>query len=356
MSEHSDSNDWVMQVAEAVRAQLGRDPQRVEPIAGALGLRRFARVWLEGEPASLVARVEAEEDPAGRPPGIPPEPSLEPIRALLSDAGLPVPRRLGSDTESGIELLEDVGTLCLADAVSGISAGEREPLYREVCDWIPRLQALTDPGGVPAFERRLDPAHFAYKADLFCRYSLIGASPAARRCVEDAFAAIGHAVNAAPQVLAHRDLQSQNVMLRDAGGRRRLALIDLQGALLTAPEYDLVCLLRDSYVELPEAEIDAHFERTREALPDAPDAETARHRFDCLTLTRKGKDHARFLYAAGERGDRRYLAYVPATVRHLRAAASAVALRDPGLSSLEELIYTLSEQPRLPPAESSCAP
>jgi aminoglycoside/choline kinase family phosphotransferase len=137
-------------------------------------------------------------------------------------------------------------------------------------------------------------------------------------------------------------------MARIEGGRPRLAMIDLQGALCTAPEYDLVCLLRDSYVELAPGEIERHFERTRRALPDPPDPETARHRFDCLTLTRKGKDHARFVYASAERGDDRYLPHLRVTLRHLRAAAAAAAARDPSLAGLAELIHALPEAPCVP--------
>jgi hypothetical protein len=96
-------------------------------------------------------------------------------------------------------------------------------------------------------------------------------------------------------------------------------------------------------VELPAEEIESHFERTRAALPDAPDAESAARRFDLLTLTRKGKDHARFFYAARERGDRRYLSFVPTTVRHLRAAAAATARRDPSFADLAEIVHGLPE-------------
>ena len=73
-------------------------------------------------------------------------------------------------------------------------------------------------------------------------------------------------------------------------------MIDFQGAFLAPPEYDLVCLLRDSYVELPEAEVAHLLHRVRARLPDRPEAAVFQHRFDALTLTRKGKDHARFLY------------------------------------------------------------
>ena len=346
-----DSRDLAARVTEAVRSSLGREPRRIEPIPAALGLRRFARVWLDGEPATLIARVDAPEDLAGRPPGVPPEPPLEPIRALMERGRLPVPRRLGADEDTGIELLEDVGHLSLAAIVRNLPAPERRALYREVCRFIPRIQALEDPGGVPAFRRHLDSAHFGYKADLFCRYSLAPEgrepSPGQRRCVTDAFERVAHLAAAAPQRLAHRDLQSENVMVR-GNGEHRLALIDLQGALLAPPEYDLVCLLRDSYVELPADEIADHFERTRRALPDAPDPETAAHRFDCLTLTRKGKDHARHVYAQRERGDPRYLPFLPTTLRHLRAAASAAAARDPAFADLSDLVHGLPEPPCAP--------
>jgi aminoglycoside/choline kinase family phosphotransferase len=347
----ADAGDLAARIAEAVRASLSREVARIEPLAGALSLRRFARVWLAGDPRTLIARVDAEEDPAGRPVGIPPEPPLEPVRALFEAGGLPVPRRLGGDPR-GIELLEDVGSASLRELASGADPELRDALYREVCGWIPRIQSLADPGGVPAFGRHLSAAHFAYKADLFARYSLArggrAASPAQVACVADAFAAIGRAAAAAPPRLAHRDLHSENVMVRSSGGRHTLAMIDLQGALCTAPEYDLVCVLRDSYVELTPGEIDRHFERTWRALPDRADPEAARQRFDCLTLTRKGKDHARFVYAAAERGDDRYLPFLAATLRHLRAAAAAAAARDPALAPLGELIHALPEPPCAP--------
>ena len=78
---------------------------RIEPLTGGLATRRFFRLTLtDGDPASVIARVEADEDPSIRPEGAAPEPDLEPTRTLLEQAGLPVPRCLG-DTQ-GIYLQE----------------------------------------------------------------------------------------------------------------------------------------------------------------------------------------------------------------------------------------------------------
>jgi len=335
---------------ERIARAVGAEVTRCERLPGQLGLRRFYRVWLaEGTPRRLVARIDAPEDPRGRPHGIPPEPPLEPIRALLEAQGLPVPARLGGDAE-GLDLLEDVGDAALADVAASSGEAEREALYAEACALVPRLQRVRDPGDVEAFRRRLDDAYLAYKADLVARWGLGArgrpADAAERAALREGFAAIADAVREAPARLAHRDLQGRNLHLRpERPPGERLVMIDLQGAFLAPPEYDLVCLLRDSYVELPEALVQALCLRVRPELPDAPDAETFAHRFDLLAVARKGKDHARFLQAAAERGDRRYLRYAPRTASVVRAAAARAAARDPRLRPLAELLAGIPETP-----------
>ena len=105
------------------------------------------------------------------------------------------------------------------------------------------------------------------------------------------------------------------------------------------PEYDLVCLLRDSYVDLDDGEVDAQAERVRAALPDAPNRDDFARRFDLLTISRKGKDLARFIQAASERGDDRFLTYVSRTLRMVRDAAERSAQRDPRLADFAELCH-----------------
>jgi aminoglycoside/choline kinase family phosphotransferase len=343
-------------VAQVVRRVLSYDgPIAVEELERGLGLRRFFRVRLEGSsPPSLVARVEAPEDPGRRPSGATPEPALEPVRAFLEAHGVPVPLRYGGDAIAGVDLLEDLGSVTLAKAVAEASAAERRELYAEACDIIVRYQNAQDPGSahpVACFDRRLDAALFAYKADFFATWSLSAAlgrdaTAGERQVVEEAFSEIAQVAAAAPQRLAHRDFQSTNILVRaDRPPGRRLCTIDLQGAFLAPPEYDLVCLLRDSYVDLGEDEVAFQLARIRPALPDAPDAESFARRFDLLTLTRKGKDHAAFLYAAKIRGRSDYLRFIPPTVRALRRAALRRAGESPRLSRLAELMGQLSELP-----------
>jgi aminoglycoside/choline kinase family phosphotransferase len=309
----------------------------IEPLhGGGLGHRRFLRLRLAGAtPASVIARVDRGE-PA---PGVLPEPPLEPLRSVLEAHGLPLPRRVGGDAARGIDLLEDLGDVALADVVADRPPAERRALYEEACDWIPRLQRVTEPsGGLPAFHRALDATLFGVKARRFAASGLrawLGrdASGAERACVHAAFDAVAEQVAAAPQRLAHRDYQSRNLLLH----RGRLAMIDVQGAFLAPPEYDAVCLLRDSYVVLSEAERASLAERVRVALPDAPDAPSFALRFDLLTVTRKGKDFALF-HEVAARGDPSWLRHAPATAAYLRDALGRVARLDPRLAALADLL------------------
>lgn len=333
-------------VARLVGELLAAPVRRVDALPSGIGLRRFYRVWTGAEPATLIARVDAREDPAGRPAAADPEPPLEPIRALLEDAGLPVPRLLGAAADGSILLLEDLGSRPLSE----VSPPALDDFVVEALALLPRLQRIAPTSGVQAFSRRLDATLLAYKADLFARYSLpetLGRPPrpAEVRVVRDAFAWIAERLAEAPQRLAHRDFQSQNLLVaetRPAG--RRVSMIDLQGAFLAPPEYDAVCLLRDAALPLSEDAVVRHQERLRPLLPDAPEARSFTRRFDWLTLTRKGKDHARFLYAARERGDRRFLGQAAATARMLRAAGRRRRDDARELARLADLLETLPEE------------
>ena len=64
--------------------------------------------------------------------------------------------------------------------------------------------------------------------------------------------AIVETLAAEPRVLCHRDYHSRNLMLHDG----RLYIIDFQDARMGPDTYDLVSLLRDSYVDLPEQTVD----------------------------------------------------------------------------------------------------
>ena len=342
-----DGEELRERVRRLASGRLGGDVVALEPIAAGLGTRVFMRLRLSGSSvSSAIARIEMPEDPAGRPAGVPAEPSLEPLRGFLEASGIPVPRSYA--VAGAIQLLEDVGELSLEAAWQTLGPHERRALYGEAAELVPRLQALSaPPDEIPAFGRHLDAALFAYKAKLFAEWALplaLGraASEPERDVVREAFAWISDECERSPQRLSHRDFKAANLhVLREADAGQRLRLIDLQGAFLAPPEYDLMCLFRDSHVAVPDSEVQSQLERVRPTLPDAPDAETFARRFALLTLTRVGKDLARYLYVAQTRDDRRYLPLVPRAVFLLQHAATLAAPWHVCLERLAEIVHEL---------------
>mgnify|MGYP003348930408 CR=1 FL=1 len=114
-------------------------------------------------------------------------------------------------------------------------------------------------------------------------------------------------------MLCHRDYHSRNLMLH----RGRLVLIDFQDARMGPDTYDLASLLRDSYVDIAEHEVDlliAHFRR----LAGIQDADEFRRRFDLMSVQRNIKALGTFGFQASARGNAAYLRDVPRTLANVR--------------------------------------
>jgi len=339
---------------DILRSRLGWTATRIESMPAGMGTRRFHRIFLEGDgPATLVARIEAEStNPATLSTEVPivpdapgwlSEPALEPLREFLETAGLPVPRSHLHLPEAGIDLLEDVGDQTLGD----LTGSRRDDLYREACGIISRLQRLeAEPSVIPAFGRRLDRRLLETKAWKWLHWTipLLLERPATAAEVEGTdrlFARIADLALAAPQRLSHRDFKAENLHLAPAP-REGLVMIDVQGAFLAPPEYDLVCLLYDLQASLDESFVEAAFESTRTTLPDRPDPEQARLRFDALAIARLCKDISHIAYAGRVRGDTRRWREIPRGLELLGRAARRLTPVIPEIGTLISVIEALT--------------
>jgi aminoglycoside/choline kinase family phosphotransferase len=296
-----------IRIETLTRSATRREVTRVEAIAAGLGAHRFFRVHCEGGLRGIARVLGVGAAGSG------PEPPLEPVRALREGAGLPVP---------------DVGSQSLADVAASGADNDLRALYVEACALLPRLQLLSAPASAPSAFTRKWVDFLPLKRSRALSVSLpawLGreARKSERECLDAGFDVVEREMRDAPMRFAHRDFQSSNLMVR-ARHPSPLVMIDLQGAFLAPPEYDLMCLLRDSYVRLPELWVQELSETTRRALPDAPDPVRFRRRFDLLCIARKAKDDAFFLEAA-ERGDQRYAAYRAANRRYLADASRRLA-------------------------------
>jgi aminoglycoside/choline kinase family phosphotransferase len=142
-----------------------------------------------------------------------------------------------------------------------------------------------------------------------------------QRLVDRCFDELARRLAGEPAGFTHRDYQSRNIMVLRGGEQ---ALIDFQDALLGPRQYDLVSLLRDSYVPLDQdligRMVDRYLAVTAAAGGPEIDATEFREVFDLLTIQRKLKDAGRFVYIDRVKSNADFLQFVPVALRYVREA------------------------------------
>jgi aminoglycoside/choline kinase family phosphotransferase len=325
----------------------------VETMVGDASTRRYHRVRIEGgRPASVVI-MELPDEPLksdeATAPGLgPPELPFLNVQRYLADRDYPVPRVFRADMRRGLVALEDLGDRTFEAAVREASPGERRRFYRAAIAQIVALQKLGDQKADPscvAFGRRFDQPLLRWELDHFREWYLeaergVKLDEGETKALAAAFDWLARELATAPVTLVHRDFQSRNLMVvGDAAPDLRV--IDFQDALLGTRAYDLVALLRDSYVVLPAAEVD-HLIGEFITQSGVADAAAFRRQFLLQTLQRKLKDVGRFVFIDRVRKNPSFLRWIPATVGYLREAVAAApaeleALREIFARRLPEL-------------------
>jgi len=300
----------------------------VEPLSGDASTRRYYRLR-DGSGTRVLALHTDPFDPGGFPFVV--------IRDLLSGYGLPVPRILDHDGPRGILVLDDLGDTTLQHALAAAGPSEREQLYREATAAVARLQRESARGSQRAacFSIAFDIEKLSWELHYFVKHFVEGLrgedlSVEDRSTLSESIHRLCEELASWPRVLCHRDYHSRNLMLH--GGA--LHWIDFQDARMGPATYDLVSLLRDSYVDLPEELVAERAEEFRQqAQPGEARDAFARH-FELMALQRNLKALGTFGYMKTVRGTDVYDAYVPRTLAHARRTLS----RHPELAGLRRVL------------------
>ena len=294
----------------------GGHEAKVVPLTGDASDRRYFRVLFREEPPRVLAVHPGPIDFDALP--------FVNVARLLSSMPVPVPRILDHSRELGIIALEDLGDVTLQAHVGAASAAEHAALYREAVALITTIQhrgrELESSHYVP-YSVAFDVEKLTWELRFFTKHFLEayrGAtlSNATREALSEEFAAIAAELAAEPRVLCHRDYHSRNLMLHNG----RLYIIDFQDARMGPDTYDLVSLLRDSYVDFSAQQLEAliAFFLAKRGASAAEDADFQR-RFDLMALQRNLKALGTFGFQTTSRGNPVYIQYIPRTLTYVRA-------------------------------------
>jgi aminoglycoside/choline kinase family phosphotransferase len=292
---------------------VARTP-RVVPLTGDASDRRYYRVMLPDAP-SIVLSLHAEAFTFDTLPFVN-------VARLLEQMPVPIPRVLGHADDIGVLALEDLGDVTLQADLGAATPAEHAALYRQAVGLIATLQRrgadLQSPAYLP-YSVAFDVEKLTWELDFFIRHFLeayrgVAIPPGARTALRSQFSGIVEELAAEPRVLCHRDYHSRNLMVFE----NRLYIIDFQDARMGPDTYDLVSLLRDSYVDLADQTVDeliAYFL----ALKGQSEGERGfRDRFNLMALQRNLKALGTFGYQTTARRNTVYIQYIPRTLRYVR--------------------------------------
>jgi aminoglycoside/choline kinase family phosphotransferase len=261
------------------------------------------------------------------------------VQRYLQAGGVSVPTLYRFDQPNGLLYMEDLGDVTFESRVVDGDAPVRRRYYALAIDELVAIQRYAathvDPACI-AFGRGFDFDLLKWELDHFREYGIeaqgLALTPAEREVLEKHFKRIAEELAAAPRGFVHRDYQSRNLMVQDGGVGPRLRVIDFQDALLGTAAYDLVGLLRDSYISLDGALLDElvayHVERA--GLDGSPFV----HLFNLQTVQRKLKDAGRFVFIERVKKLPGFMQHIPSSLEYVARALS----RLPELGDLQAVL------------------
>jgi aminoglycoside/choline kinase family phosphotransferase len=303
---------------------LAERDAKVVPLTGDASDRQYFRVLLRNEPSQVLALHTSEIEYERLP--------FVNVSRLLSKMPVPVPRILAHSDRLGIIALQDLGDVTLQAHLGAATPAEHAALYRQAVSFIEVLQRrgreLESKAYLP-YGIAFDVEKLTWELQFFTKHFLEayrGAliPPASREALAAEYAKIVEELASEPRVLCHRDYHSRNLMLHEGS----LYIIDFQDARMGPDTYDLVSLLRDSYVDFTEEQVEeliAFFLALRGAYtqPKLPGSEEERQefrrRFDLMALQRNLKALGTFGFQTTSRGNPVYIQYIPRTLNYVRA-------------------------------------
>ena len=258
------------------------------------------------------------------------------IAAFLRNINVPAPRLIRHDPAGCLIVMEDLGDTDLWSLRKN-PWETRRVLYRKTLTIVHRLHSFPEKDLPSAHVRLMEgfgPDLYRWERDYFRDHFVrdvcgIELEPPSERELEAELSNLAERLAGTMRSLMHRDLQSQNVMIREG----EPFLIDFQGMRFGSPFYDLGSLLCDPYIEFSD-------DRRMDLLLYYYGLSKQNSTWEDFQKMFWEASAQRLMQALGaygflglKKGLRAFFKHIPAGLRNLHRAASQV----PSLPRLREL-------------------
>ncbi|HND84607.1 MAG TPA: phosphotransferase [Pseudobdellovibrionaceae bacterium] len=299
---------------------LKSESYKVFSLAGDASNRRYYRVVMDHQSAVLM-RWEPF-DPNNYP--------FVSVQQHFEKNGVRVPHIIEMSPQEGLVLLEDLGDLTLERRFWESQNQEGSiDFYKMAIDELIKIhfRATRDRSPCTAFNIQFDTAKFLWEMN-YAREHLIEGVLAFQleeknsQALQNCFTSISERLNNETKYISHRDYHSRNLMMK----LDEMTVIDFQDARMGPVQYDLVSLLKDSYVDIHDQTASVLLDYYLDAAKSEGFAPVSRAQFDVIyelqSVQRCFKACGSFASFFNMRQDRRYLKYLSGTLRRVMKSLS----------------------------------
>lgn len=307
-----------LNIAPFLNESLQTDTYEIFSLAGDASSRRYYRV-VHNETSLVLMAWEPFQDADSFP--------FLNVQKRLKDIHVHVPDVVSLDEKRGLILLEDLGDLTLErrfwenqDQTLSLTP------YKLAIDELIKIHFQfkdTDHNSV-AHKIRFDHEKFMWEMNyaidhLLVKFLNLNLSEKTLATLRSELSDMCTTLASEPTVICHRDYHSRNVMIKLG----KMRVIDFQDARLGPMQYDLVSLLKDSYVDM-NAEVRSqlldYYLARREELGHAPvQLDHFMEIYELQTIQRCFKACGSFSSFFNMRQDTRYLKYLSKTLAEVKS-------------------------------------
>jgi N-acetylmuramate 1-kinase len=294
---------------------FGRNGFEVFQLAGDASARKYFRIAFEEQTYVLMSWEPFDQAQY---------PFLS-VQKYFAAIGVRVPKVLKVADTLGLILLEDLGDLTLERKFwENQNHDSALPFYEQSIDEILKIHFSVSPTAAEcsAHKIQFDTAKFNWefnytKEHLFSGLAKVEWSKAKTETYDQFAMSISQRLDSLPKWICHRDYHSRNLMIK----LNKVYVIDFQDARRGPIQYDLVSLLRDSYVNLSEELVDSllhsFWNQAKKHMNADTSLELFMRDFEVQTLQRCLKACGSFASFWNQRQDQRYLKYINPTLKRV---------------------------------------
>jgi aminoglycoside/choline kinase family phosphotransferase len=250
------------------------------------------------------------------------------IAAFLRDINVSVPRLIRHDPTVCLIAMEDLGDTDLW-SLRNTTWETRRALYQKTLTIAHKLHSFPEkdfPSDRVRLMESFDPDLYRWERNYFRNHFVgdvcgIELEPQFERELEAELSSLAERLLGTIRSLVHRDLQSQNVMIRDG----EPFFIDFQGMRFGSRFYDLSSLLCDPYVNLSNSERDELLSYYYGLAKGNFDWDTFQNIFWEASAQRLMQALGAYGFLGLKKGLRAYLEHIPSGLLNLRLATSHVS-------------------------------